>query len=382
VTRTRPHLGLLTVISLLAALIPLGVLPATAATVVINEVDANTPGTTDFAEFVELYDGGVGNTSLEGMVLVFHRSSGPFDLVYGTFDLDAVTTDADGYAVICGQVDAGFAPNCDLDVNVVIENIPSSVALYQGNVSDVPGNSALHTTGLLDALVFGTTAASDGLLTLLNPGQPQVDENGGGDSAAHSMQRCPNGSGGTRNTETFAEHAPSVGAANGCGAPGTTTTTSTSTTTTSTTSTTTTTTTLPTTTTTIATTTTTVAPPSLPSPGTGNDVTPPRVKAELEKVWAKHDRGWYRVDFSCRDKADRRPVCVADLNGIRVRDGQKVYLVRSSNREWVKLKGRVLTIGADSFLLTVTGTDRSGNTATATAQASFRHLGKRWHCRH
>jgi len=38
--------------------------------VIINEVDCDTPGT-DLAEFVELFDGGVGNTPLDGYVVVF-----------------------------------------------------------------------------------------------------------------------------------------------------------------------------------------------------------------------------------------------------------------------------------------------------------------------
>jgi hypothetical protein len=40
------------------------------ASLIINELDCDTPGT-DAAEFIELYDGGVGNTALAGLVLVF-----------------------------------------------------------------------------------------------------------------------------------------------------------------------------------------------------------------------------------------------------------------------------------------------------------------------
>jgi hypothetical protein len=41
---------------------------------VINEVDADQVGT-DSAEFVELFDGGVGNTDLTGLVLVLVNGS-------------------------------------------------------------------------------------------------------------------------------------------------------------------------------------------------------------------------------------------------------------------------------------------------------------------
>ncbi len=44
------------------------------ADVVINEVDADQTGT-DVAEFVELYDGGDGNTDLTGSVIVFYNSN-------------------------------------------------------------------------------------------------------------------------------------------------------------------------------------------------------------------------------------------------------------------------------------------------------------------
>ncbi len=42
--------------------------------IVINEVDADTVGT-DALEFIELYDGGVGNTPLDGLVLVTYNGS-------------------------------------------------------------------------------------------------------------------------------------------------------------------------------------------------------------------------------------------------------------------------------------------------------------------
>ena len=68
--------------------------PPVATNVVINEIDSDTPGT-DAAEFVELYDGGVGNTSLAGLSVVFFNGSN--DLSYAAFDLDGFSTDANGY---------------------------------------------------------------------------------------------------------------------------------------------------------------------------------------------------------------------------------------------------------------------------------------------
>ncbi|MGH8915898.1 MAG: endonuclease, partial [Acidimicrobiia bacterium] len=99
---------------------------------IINEVDSDTPGT-DAAEFVELYDGGAGNTSLDGLVLVFYN--GGDALTYGSVDLDGLRTGSDGYAVICGDA-ADIAAECDLDSSVVIQNGADAVALYQGDGSD------------------------------------------------------------------------------------------------------------------------------------------------------------------------------------------------------------------------------------------------------
>lgn len=177
--------------------------------VIINEVDADQTGT-DVAEFIELYDGGVGNTNLNGLVLVFYNGSN--DLSYRAIDLDGFTTDANGYFLAAnpGVSGAGVTfPNDNL------QNGQDAVALYTANAADFPNNTPVTTTNLIDALVYDTSDPDDpGLLVLLNAGQPQVDENGGGSSACHSMQRIPNGSGGPRNTNTYQALPPTPKAAN------------------------------------------------------------------------------------------------------------------------------------------------------------------------
>ncbi len=87
--------------------------------------------------------------------------------------------------------------------------------LYIGNDADFPDDTPVTTTNILDALVYDTDDADDpGLLVLLNPGQPQVNEGGRGDAPAHSSQRIPNGSGGQRNTDTYDQAYPTPGAMN------------------------------------------------------------------------------------------------------------------------------------------------------------------------
>jgi hypothetical protein len=179
--------------------------------IIINEVDADTSGT-DILEFVELYDGGIGNTSLSGLVVVFYTGSS--DQSYAAFDLDGQTTDGNGYFLLGNAavpgVDITFADN-------FLQNGEDAVALYMANGSDFPNGTTVTTTNVVDALVYDTGDPDDpGLLVLLNAGQPQVDENGGGNSAIQSNQRCPNGSGGARNTTTYIQATPSPKATNNC----------------------------------------------------------------------------------------------------------------------------------------------------------------------
>ena len=192
--------------------------PPTAG-LIINEVDADQVST-DSAEFVELYDGGAGNTDLTGLVLVLFNGSD--DASYDAFDLDGQSTDGDGYFVLCG--DAGNVANCDLDVSPdtnLIQNGADAVALFLGDASDFPEDTPVTTTDLLDAIVYDTNDDDDaGLLVLLNAGQPQINEGGAGDQTGHSNQRCPNGTGGQRNTNTYTQATPTPGEENTCGSGG------------------------------------------------------------------------------------------------------------------------------------------------------------------
>jgi hypothetical protein len=185
------------------------------AVTIINEVDADTPGT-DAVEFIELFnpDGAV---SLDGLVIV--RYNGSDDASYGdAIDLDGFSTNTAGYFVIGSKL----VPNVDLVAWVTngLQNGPDAVALHVGDAVDFPEDTPVTTENLIDAIVYDTNDSDDsGLLVLLNPGQPQVNEAGGGSSADDSNQRCPNGSGGERNTETYTQQAPSPGADNTCPPP-------------------------------------------------------------------------------------------------------------------------------------------------------------------
>ena len=186
--------------------------PPPPSPMIINEVDSDTPST-DVAEFVELYDGGLGNTDLSGLVVVLYNGDAG-DTSYARFDLDGHSTNASGYFVLGNS---SVTPDLTF-ANGTLQNGADAVALYWGDAVDFPNGSSVTTVDLIDAIVYDTADADDpGLLSLLNASQPQVDENGGGNGAGHSSQRCPNGTGGQRDTNTYLQNMPSPGTANNCG---------------------------------------------------------------------------------------------------------------------------------------------------------------------
>lgn len=185
--------------------------PVAPPSVVINEVDSDQAGT-DTTEFVEIYDGGTGNTSLSGLVVVLYNGSN--DQSYAAFDLDGFSTNAAGYFTLGNSAVSGV----DFVItDGIMQNGADAVAIYVGNAAAFPNGTPVTTTNLIDALVYVTNDADDpGLLTLLNPGQPQVNEDAGSTGEVNSNQRCPNGSGGARNTSTYNQFAPTPDGANVC----------------------------------------------------------------------------------------------------------------------------------------------------------------------
>jgi endonuclease/exonuclease/phosphatase family metal-dependent hydrolase len=173
-----------------------------APAIVINEIDSDTPGT-DTMEFVELYDGGVGNFSLNGKTVVFYNGSN--DQSYAAFDLTGKTTDANGFFLL-GNSGVSPAPGLIFNNNT-LQNGADAVALYAAPVSAFPNGTPVTTASLLDAIVYDTSDADDpGLLVLLQAGQPQVNENQT-DSTLQSIARVPDG-GTQRQTSTYVAQTP------------------------------------------------------------------------------------------------------------------------------------------------------------------------------
>ena len=180
--------------------------------ILINEVDADSSGSDDM-EFVELYDGGAGNTPLDGLVVVFFNGNG--DVSYRAIDLGGFMTNSDGFFLLGNSA---VFPSPDLIFpNNGLQNGADAVALYVGGAISFPNGTPVTTDNLIDALVYDTNDGDDpGLLLLLNAGQPQVNEDGEGDKDNDSNQRCPNGFGGVRNANTYVQAASTPGVFNEC----------------------------------------------------------------------------------------------------------------------------------------------------------------------
>ena len=191
-----------TILSLLAVLaiaVPAG------AELLINEVDADTEGT-DMLEFCELY--GDPGMALDGYVLVFFNGSD--DASYAAYDLDGYALNGDGYFLI-GNVDVVPTPDIVIPSNG-IQNGADAIALYMGDGEDFPEDTPVTTDNLIDAVVYDTNDDDDeGLLVLLLPDQPQLNEDELGNKDFHSNLRC---GGGARETMDWTAGDPTPGASN------------------------------------------------------------------------------------------------------------------------------------------------------------------------
>lgn len=182
--------------------------------VVINEVEADAPGT-DTTEFIELYNTSSDPVSLGGVVLVLYNGSN--DSVYNALDLSAHTIQANGYFLIGSTGMAAADIQLSPGSGGWLQNGQDAIALYFGLSSDFTLNSTLVTdvtNTLIDALVYDTNDADDpDLLSVLAPGGVQINEAGAGSSGEHAIARVPDG-GAAFDTASYVLQAPTPGASN------------------------------------------------------------------------------------------------------------------------------------------------------------------------
>ncbi len=177
--------------------------------IIINEVDVDQTGT-DNAEFIEIYDGGSGNTPLDELVVVLYN--GNDDVSYDAIELEGYETDANGYFVI----GSSNVPNVNLRSFTTngLQQGADAVALHKGIANTYDETPVTVNDSLIDALVYDTDDDDDaGLLQLLLDGG-QVNENEYDASETESMQRIPNGAGGRYNTRNYTTLPPTPGEPN------------------------------------------------------------------------------------------------------------------------------------------------------------------------
>ncbi|XP_033102885.1 uncharacterized protein LOC117105734 [Anneissia japonica] len=155
--------------------------------ILINEVNADQPGN-DNADFIELYDGGRGNASLDALVVVIFDGSTSRSMK--TIPLQNYRTDSNGYFLIGHGLE-----NLDIDVNNggFLSNGPGAVALYRGDHRNLSFELFPTRTHLEDVLVYSTNEEVNlGLVTNLLPGQSEVLENATFIEGDESIGRCYN----------------------------------------------------------------------------------------------------------------------------------------------------------------------------------------------
>ena len=153
---------------------------------VINEVDADTPGT-DAAEFIEIKH--TANTALDGFVVVLYNGSN--DTSYAAFDLDGKSTDANGLFILANTA---LVTGTDIDIGTsnFLQNGADAVTIYTGNATDFPNGTAVTNTNMLSGVVYDTGDSDDtGLLAVI--GGVQYDEKENSSSDTQSIQRKSDG---------------------------------------------------------------------------------------------------------------------------------------------------------------------------------------------
>lgn len=160
--------------------------------VVINEIDADTPGA-DAAEFVELKSVSP-NFLLDGYVLVFFNgtTAGTANLSYLAIDLDGYITDVNGI-IHFGSSLVSPTPVSIL-INNTVQNGPDAIALYQGNATDFPTNTAGTNVGLIDAVAYSNNATVQPTALMTAFGLTNcINENVNSAAATESIQRKNDG---------------------------------------------------------------------------------------------------------------------------------------------------------------------------------------------
>jgi hypothetical protein len=179
-----------------AALLCIGASASSQASVLINEIDYDQPGS-DSAEFIELYNSAVTPLVLDGYTLaLINGSSGD---AYHSFDLSGLQIAANGYLVICN--DTGAVANCSIDA--------ASGSWMQNGGPDGDAAALLQGETILDSVAYEGTGnflgpyAEGNSFTVADSG-----------SIVMSIARLPNGIDTDSNADDFASGCLTPGGSN------------------------------------------------------------------------------------------------------------------------------------------------------------------------
>ncbi len=181
--------------------------PVTVVRLQISEIDSDQAGT-DTTEFVEISTG-VPGVAISRYSLVFW--DGTNNTAYFATEIDA-TADANG-RILIGNVNVVPPPFIEFADNI-LQNGADAVTIFQALPSQFPIGLPLTSSGLIDALVYGTGQpdAPQLLDTLIATGtnlrRVQVNET---TTHPRSIQRCADG---RRDGRKYAIGTPTPGAAN------------------------------------------------------------------------------------------------------------------------------------------------------------------------
>jgi hypothetical protein len=169
---------------------------ASHATVLINEIDYDQPGS-DTAEFIELYNMDINTVSLDGYTLdLINGSSGS---TYSTFDLSGLSIPANGYLVLCDDMSA--VANCDRDI--------ASSGWIQNGGADGDAVALLFASTLVDAVSYESAGSQLG--DYAEGGSFATDDS---NTIVMSIARLPNGYDSNFNADDFGSACITPGNAN------------------------------------------------------------------------------------------------------------------------------------------------------------------------
>lgn len=159
--------------------------------VVINELDADTPGL-DVREFIELKSD-IPYFPLDGYILVFYNGStnGTGTLSYYSLNLSGLVTDGNGIVLI-GNSQLTPYPSMIIPQNT-IQNGPDAVGLYLDVIENFPIDTPATANNLVDAIIYGNNATQATALMNILGVSIQTNENMNSLAASQSIQRKNDG---------------------------------------------------------------------------------------------------------------------------------------------------------------------------------------------